>query len=161
MYGTPGTHPYILPLGLLHDETDRGPLWDPLLNSHTYTYHVPSDTLLPSTRTPDAPVEWFYFIGHWGDKSYPMSDSRQYQVVGEYHYVNGPIGPRFKNLGRQSVCQGAPEDCTVRRVREYEEAPRIRKGFGRGEEMSREDRKRFLNDTGGLDYEPEHLATVD
>ena len=31
MYATPGLHPYILPWGLLHDQTDRGPLWDPSL----------------------------------------------------------------------------------------------------------------------------------
>ncbi|KAL9112559.1 MAG: hypothetical protein Q9227_003130, partial [Pyrenula ochraceoflavens] len=101
MYATPGTHAYILPWGLLHDVTDRGPLWDPALNVHSYTYDYLEDDLRSSNRTPTAPTEWFYFNGHWGDKFYPLSDSRQYRFAGQYHYVNGPLGPRFKNLGRR------------------------------------------------------------
>ena len=165
MYATPGTHAYILPWGLLHDETDRGPLWDPTLNLYSYTYelpHKPFDdsnepsqlpipnfhsktpnlknqipTALPSdlanppsnsnssqgisrpilrasTRTPHAPLEWFLFRGHWGDKVYPLSDERQYRFAGQYHYVSGPIGPWAKNLARTKVCQ-SPGECTVRK----------------------------------------------
>ncbi|KZF20061.1 hypothetical protein L228DRAFT_241252 [Xylona heveae TC161] len=106
MYATPGTHSYILPWGMLHDLTDRGPLWDPLLNSHAYTYDYINDTLRSSQLTPHAPTDWFYYSGHWGDKFYPLSDHRQYRFAGQYHYVNGPFGPRFKNLGRKRVCQG-------------------------------------------------------
>ena len=115
MYATAGTHPYVLPWGILHDETDRGPLWDPLLNSHTYTYNYTTDTLRSSNVTPHAPTEWFYFAGHWGDKFYPLEDSRQYRFAGQYHYVNGPLGPRFKNLGRKKVCQGRSTDpCVIK-----------------------------------------------
>lgn len=115
MYATPGRQPYVLPLGLLHDQTDRGPLWDPALNVHTYTYDVTNDILRASNRTPNAPLNWFYFAGHWGDKFYPLNDDRQYGLVGEYHYVNGPLGPRFKHLGRRKVCQGRYEDpCVIR-----------------------------------------------
>lgn len=115
MYATPGFQPYILPFGVLHDQTNRGPLWDPALNTLSYTYNYTSDTLLPSTLNPSAPSEWFYFNGHWGDKSYPLSDPRQYEFVGEFHYVSGPLGPRFKNLGRTKVCQGRYTDpCDVR-----------------------------------------------
>ncbi|KAL3471704.1 hypothetical protein BJX99DRAFT_236988 [Aspergillus californicus] len=106
MYATPGVHSYILPWGLLHDQTDRGPLWDPLLNSHMYTYDHVNDTLRASTVNPTSPTEWFYFNGHWGDKFYPLGDSRQYRFAGQYHYVNGPVGPRFKHLDRYKVCQG-------------------------------------------------------
>lgn len=106
MYATPGIHSYILPWGLLHDQTDRGPLWDPLLNAHTYTYSPANDTLLASTVNPSAPTEWFYYEGHWGDKFYPLGDHRQYRFAGQYHYVNGPLGPRFKHLNRHKVCQG-------------------------------------------------------
>ncbi|KAJ9665215.1 Vacuolar protein sorting-associated protein 62 [Coniosporium apollinis] len=113
MYASPGAHPYVLPWGLLHDQTDRGPLWDPLLNTHAYTYDYLNDTLRASTRTPLAPTNWFYFAGHWGDKFYPLSDPRQYRFAGQYHYVTGPLGPRFKNLGRQRVCQGNME-CRIR-----------------------------------------------
>ena len=115
MYATPGIHRYILPFGLLSDQTDRGPLWDPVLNSHTYNYDFLSDVLRPSNMTPTSPVEWFHFAGHWGDKHYPLSDSRQYQFVGEYHYVTGPLGPKAKRLGRRNVCQGRYEDpCVIR-----------------------------------------------
>ncbi|KAL8720430.1 MAG: hypothetical protein Q9225_002720 [Loekoesia sp. 1 TL-2023] len=114
MYAIPGRHPYILPLGLLHDQTDRGPLWDPALNTHTYIYNHTSDHLSASTFTPHAPIEWFYFNGHWGDKFYPLDDDRQYMFAGQYHYVNGPLGPRWKHLGRRKVCQGRYEDpCVV------------------------------------------------
>ncbi|OCK82001.1 hypothetical protein K432DRAFT_294212 [Lepidopterella palustris CBS 459.81] len=145
MYGTPGIHPYVLPGGLLHDVTDRGPIWDPLLNSHSYTYDYVSDTLRSSNVTPNAPTGWFYFMGHWGDKFYPLSDPRQYRFVGQYHYVNGPLGPRFKNLGRTRICQGN-DDCLIknsvgptreRRLRRFE-------GVGEGEEMSEEAVRRFI-----------------
>jgi len=115
MYATPGIHRYILPWGLLQDETDKGPLWDPLLNSHTYTYDYMTDTLRASNHTPQAPTQWFYFQGHWGDKFYPLDDDRQYRFAGQYHYVNGPLGPRFKNLGRTKICQGrSTESCVIK-----------------------------------------------
>lgn len=106
MYATPGSHPYVLPWGILHDQTDRGPLWDPALNSHTYTYDFKNDKLRASNFTPQAPTEWFHFAGHWGDKFYPLGDKRQYRFAGQYHYVNGPLGPKFKNLGRRKICGG-------------------------------------------------------
>ena len=116
MYATPGVHPYILPWNLLHDITDRGPLWDPLQNFQAYTYDQTNDILRSSNLTPHAPVEWFYFSGHWGDKFYALDDERQYRLAGQYHYVNGPLGPRFKNLGRKQLCQGPEsEPCKVQK----------------------------------------------
>lgn len=106
MYALPGTHPYVLPWGILHDTTDRGPLWDPALNAHAYTYDYMNQTVRSSNYTPSAPIEWFEFAGHWGDKFYPLGDKRQYRFAGQYHYVNGPFGPRFKHLGRKKICQG-------------------------------------------------------
>lgn len=145
MYATPGTHAYILPWGLLHDETDRGPLWDPALNSHSYTYDYIKDELRASNFTPRAPTEWFYFNGHWGDKFYPLSDPRQYRFAGQYHYVNGPLGPRFKNLGRRKVCDGYTKGrCNIRNW--IGESKRLRRwqGSGQGEELSEEDLSRFV-----------------
>ncbi|KAI9889871.1 MAG: Vacuolar protein sorting-associated protein 62 [Vezdaea aestivalis] len=113
MYATPGIHAFVLPLGLLHDQTDRGPLWDPTLNSHTYIYDFLDDELHASSHTPSAPTNWFYFKGRWGDRSYPLTDSRQYEFVGQYHYVSGPLGPRFKRLYRRTVCQ-SPGYCDIR-----------------------------------------------
>ncbi|EGP86512.1 uncharacterized protein MYCGRDRAFT_22198, partial [Zymoseptoria tritici IPO323] len=105
MYATPGLHPYILPFGLLHDETDRGPLWDPVQNFQAYTYNPLTRTVRSSTLNPTSPTQWFDFAGHWGDKFYELGDPRQYRFAGQYHYVNGPTGPKFKNLGRRAVCQ--------------------------------------------------------
>ena len=115
MYATSGTHTYVLPFGLLHDQTDRGPLWDPVLNSHMYKYDYRSDVLRSSTATPNAPTQWFHFAGHWGDKFYQLNDDRQYRFAGQYHYVNGPLGPRFKDLDRKKVCGGRDSDpCVIK-----------------------------------------------
>ncbi|KAF2656065.1 hypothetical protein K491DRAFT_678415 [Lophiostoma macrostomum CBS 122681] len=154
MYATPGVHPYILPGGILHDETDRGPLWDPLLNVHSFTYDYRKDKLRSSNLTPQAPVEWFYFIGHWGDKFYPISDPRQYQFLGQYHYVNGPLGPRFKNLGRRHICQGGDECLLKGWVGPSRGSHRIKRfpTMGEGEEMSEADVRRFVG--------PEHESAA-
>ena len=141
MYAIPGVHPYVLPFGLLHDETDRGPLWDPKLNSHMFTYDYVTDTLRAGNLTPLAPIHWFYFAGHWGDKLYPMSDPRQYEFVGQYHYVSGPLGPRFKRLGRRTVCQ-SPGPCVVRLSISAEEI-RIGKEIGEGEDWPIDDQDRY------------------
>ena len=136
MYARPGIHPYILPLGLLHDETDRGPLWDPLLNKMSYTYDIKNETLTPSNDDPNAPTEWFFFNGHWGDKIYPLDDRRKYEFAGQYHYVSGPLGPRFKNLGRRKVCQGPySNECIIKQriAAEGEEEIPILPGPGEGE----------------------------
>ncbi|CRG84637.1 Vacuolar protein sorting-associated protein 62 [Talaromyces islandicus] len=140
MYATPGIHEYVLPWGLLHDQTDRGPLWDPLFNSHFYTYNYLTDTLRPSNLSPLAPTEWFYFNGHWGDKFYPLGDQRQYRFAGQYHYVNGPLGPRFKHLGRRKVCQGSyRKPCVIRNFIDEEKRAKRWSGVGAGEEPEDEE----------------------
>ncbi|KAL8727273.1 MAG: hypothetical protein Q9166_006154 [cf. Caloplaca sp. 2 TL-2023] len=139
MYATPGAHPYILPFGLLHDQTNRGPLWDPALNTLTYTYNHTSDVLLASNITPKAPTEWFYFNGHWGDKFYPIDDDRQYEFAGQYHYVNGPLGPRFKHLGRKKVCQGRISDPCIIHYWLPPERTRVVDGAGEGEDWSNDE----------------------
>jgi hypothetical protein len=128
MYPTPGIQDYVLPFRILRDQTDKGPLWDPLMNIYSYHYNttvaagtdhsirsVPdpqADTLTPSSLTPDAPISWFYYGGHWGDRYYPRSDRRQYQLGTEKAYVSGPFGPRFKALGRRTVCPR--DDCVIK-----------------------------------------------
>ena len=115
MYATSGTHAYVLPFGLLHDETDKGPLWDPILNLRTYTYEPKKDVIQPSNYSPRAPVGWFNFAGHWGDKQYPVEDPRQYIFADNYHYVSGPLGPKFKHLNRRKICQGNDsEPCVIK-----------------------------------------------
>lgn len=147
MYGSPGTHTYVLPFGILYDITDRGPLWDPLLNMQSYTYDYDTDVLRSSTQNPRAPTSWFYFLGHWGDKFYPLSDPRQYKFAGQYHYVNGPLGPRYKRLGRKQICQGTDEEpCNIRTWINSRNMVRKWKAVGEGEELSEEDLKRFLGE---------------
>ena len=147
MYATPGVHRYVLPWGLLHDITDRGPLWDPTLNSHAYTYDYANDTLRSSDLTPHAPTEWFYFNGHWGDKFYPLGDSRQYRFAGQYHYVNGPIGPRFKALNRRRICPGSTaHPCVVKSWIGGSRRPKRWQGVDEGDEISQEDMQRFFGD---------------
>jgi hypothetical protein len=144
MYASPGSHPYVLPFGLLADVTDKGPLWDPALNYMAYHFNTtithnadahsisasgsrsptpwsPSSPLSSSPHTlspselessfqpascnPKAPLSWWWYNGHWGDKFYDLGDRRQWRFAGQYHYVNGPLGPRYKNLGRSRLCQ--------------------------------------------------------
>ena len=144
MYAMPGTHAYILPWGLLRDQADRGPLWDPALNMHAYVYDHLNDTLRSSQLTPRSPTEWFHFNGHWGDKFYPLGDTRQYRLAGQYHYVNGPLGPKFKNLGRTTICQDRAAPCQIKNW--LGGSNRIHRGTGpgKGEQMSAEDEQRFL-----------------
>ncbi|KAF4637862.1 hypothetical protein G7Y89_g216 [Cudoniella acicularis] len=132
MYATPGKHPYVLPFGLLADVTDKGPLWDPAQNYLAYHFktnvtkdqdakYIKStqltdldmeDRLQPASSNPDAPMGWWWYKGHWGDKFYILGDLRQWRFAGQYHYVNGPLGPRYKNLGRSKVCQSRGS-CTI------------------------------------------------
>jgi hypothetical protein len=131
MYAMPGKQPYILPFGILADITDKGPLWDPALNYYAYhlnttlTHDQDAESITtnlplphhrqrfqPASTNPGAPTGWFWFTGHWGDKFYELWDWRQWRFVGQYHYVNGPLGPRYKNLGRSKVCQSGLT-CTI------------------------------------------------
>ncbi|PWW75885.1 hypothetical protein C7212DRAFT_280421 [Tuber magnatum] len=112
-YARPGTHYYAIPFHLLADRTDKGPLWDITKNSYIYKYDIAHDVLKPSRDTPDAPVDWFHFGGRWGDRMYKAGDRRQWMVAGQYHYVHGPTGPKFKNLARKEICQNEGV-CVVR-----------------------------------------------
>ena len=63
-----------------------------------------------------------------------MDDSRQYQFAGQYHYVTGPLGPRFKHLGRRKVCQGPYSDKCVVKNWLGGEGVRVWPGHGEAEE---------------------------
>jgi len=119
MYASPGLHPYVLPFKLLKDVTDKGPLWDPSLNNLAFWYSpAPESTLMapageisPASSNADAPTSWFHFEGFWGDDVYPLSDRRQWRLFGEYHYITGPAGPKYKFLERRKMCQ--TERCRI------------------------------------------------
>jgi hypothetical protein len=146
MYGRAGEHPYVIPAGLLKDVTDRGPLWDPRLNFYSYTYDYLNDTVRSSDLNPKAPTGWFKFMSHWGDKCYPLNDPRQYRIFGQYHYVNGPLGPRFKNLGRKKICQGNGH-CVLKHWIPLKAKVKRGRQVGQGEEMSNEDMERLVPQT--------------
>lgn len=63
------------------------------------------DSLTPAAENPQAPTSWFHFDGRWGDEVYSLADPRQWRLFGQYHYVTGPDGPRFKTLNRSKLCQ--------------------------------------------------------
>lgn len=72
---------------------------------------VQPTSLVPAASNPDAPTSWFHFDGPWGDELYSLGDDRQWRLFGQYHYVSGPMGPKFKRLGRDTVCQS--EKCRI------------------------------------------------
>lgn len=118
MYADAGKHPYVLPFGMLKDVTDGGPLWDPSRNTYAYFYDYEADaagnrseSLVPAASNPEAPTSWFHFGGPWGDELYALSDRRQWRLFGQYHYITGPQGPKFKKLEREKVCQ--TDRCTI------------------------------------------------
>lgn len=59
--------------------------------------------------------------------------------------MNGPLGPRFKNLGRKEICQGNGECILKKWIGDKKSRPYIKRYplVGRGEEMSEEDMQRF------------------
>ena len=100
---------------LLVDETDKGPIYDPLKSSYFYTYtpssspHTTSAPILgtftPLRPTPDAPTSFLRFAGHWGDAEYAADDPRQKgkNLLGFKKYVGGPTGPGDKQLERKEA----------------------------------------------------------
>jgi len=118
MYALPGSHPYVLPFKMLKDVTDKGPLWDPAKNNYAYFFDYVRDreesqdsneeeptSLTPAASNSDLATSWFHFAGPWGDELYSLGDRRQWRLFGQYHYITGPLGPKFKNLDRSKVCQ--------------------------------------------------------
>jgi hypothetical protein len=61
--------------------------------------------ILSPAGSKNYPVDWFHFIGRWGDKQLP--DSNEYQKTvphfGLKKYVDGPTGPKFKHLDRSGI----------------------------------------------------------
>ncbi|KAF2676542.1 hypothetical protein K458DRAFT_447452 [Lentithecium fluviatile CBS 122367] len=109
LYATPGPHDHTIPNlnlpvpFLLVDETDTGPLYDPLPCSHFYTHNPQSSSFAPIHPTPAAPTAYLHFRGRWGDQEYPAGDRRQDDLAGNKKYVGGPTGPADKQLGRKEV----------------------------------------------------------
>lgn len=105
-YASVGQHPHDVPFFFmpLSDFTDRGPMWDPSLNFYSYIYDG-EDVTPMSERESDIGLDWLRFAGTWGDKKLDPKDKRQKWCPVEYRYIDGPIGPLFKNLERTGLCQ--------------------------------------------------------
>ncbi|KAL6703634.1 hypothetical protein ACN47E_009494 [Coniothyrium glycines] len=116
LYATPGLHDHTIPNVnlasplLLVDNTEAGPLFDPLASSYYYSYVLPvkpyepvTDGFLPLKPTADAPNGFLRYTGRWGDEAYPSTDARQTAFFGNNKFVSGPTGPLYKQLMRQQV----------------------------------------------------------
>lgn len=88
-------------MGFLLDYTNRGVLWDPVLNAFVYTYNTTTKVFQASANDP---VAWLNFNGKWGDDQ-PLKEP---SIFGEAKNVGGPNGPKFKSLDRQLVCPSKP-----------------------------------------------------
>lgn len=99
-YATPGDHPHALPLGLLIDHTDAGPLWDITANfrgfwfdNSTRTFTSAGGAGVGGIRQEEEGVGWLSFAGRWGDKQYRLFEHGQYCVgTDACLYVDGPQG---------------------------------------------------------------------
>ncbi|KAK0241397.1 hypothetical protein EDD85DRAFT_763209 [Armillaria nabsnona] len=118
-YATAGEQDYTLPFGLLHDTTDAGFFWDVTKNYRGFWYDVSSGDFssaggvdVGGSEQGSEGVSWLDWLGLWGDEQYPDSDSRQYCLFGQCHYVSGPTGPLAKHLDRTDICPDAG-DCDV------------------------------------------------
>lgn len=104
-YASVGQHSHDVPFFFmpLSDFTDRGPMWDPVLNHYAYQYD--GQNVHPMTeREERLGTGWLRFAGSWGDKQLKWSDSRQRWCPVQWKYINGPRGPLHKNLERVSLC---------------------------------------------------------
>ncbi|CCH60251.1 hypothetical protein TBLA_0C04540 [Henningerozyma blattae CBS 6284] len=106
-YASVGQHPHDVPFFFmpLSDFTDRGPLWDPSLNFYSYIYDGNKSVKPMNNQTSELGLNWLLYRGTWGDKQLPAKDPRQKWCPAQWRYIDGPIGPLFKNLQRQSLCQ--------------------------------------------------------
>ncbi|EME38920.1 hypothetical protein DOTSEDRAFT_75581 [Dothistroma septosporum NZE10] len=118
-YATTGNHDHTIPgvnvpAGPVEDHTDSGALWDPIANAYFYSYDMTSKNF---SAYGDAPVNWLYFLGQYGDDMIPKADKRQECLFGIdalCKYVAGPTGPIDKGLDRKDVCpDGVEGGCHV------------------------------------------------
>ncbi|CCF57198.1 hypothetical protein KAFR_0C02050 [Kazachstania africana CBS 2517] len=105
-YASVGQHWHDVPFFFmpLSDFTDRGPMWDPVLNYYAYAFNG-EDLDAIGDKAKEIGTEWLAFSGLWGDKQLPWKDSRQRWCPVQWKYIDGPTGPFFKHLERTSLCE--------------------------------------------------------
>lgn len=113
MYPQAGQQNYTgLPVAI-YDITDKGHLWDPILNYKSYFF----SNELGFSYTSNTPIQqqdpqslgWLKFLGYWGDQKYERSNPNQTCIGGMCFFDGGPLGPQAKSLGRGWICGNS--DC--------------------------------------------------
>lgn len=120
-YASPGTHDHTIPMlplpkGPVEDHTDNGTVWDPTLSAYYYSFDVANGKF---SAYGDAPVNWLYYLGKWGDDKIPENDKRQNCIFGIdalCKYVGGPTGPEDKDLGRKNICPDSEDPCVLQTI---------------------------------------------
>lgn len=105
-YASVGQHSHDVPFFFmpLSDFTDRGPMWDPVLNF--YAYQIDDLNVRPmSEKEEKIGTSWLSYAGRWGDKQLSPKDPRQKWCPVQWRYIDGPFGPLCKNLDRVSLCE--------------------------------------------------------
>ncbi|KAF2102081.1 hypothetical protein NA57DRAFT_73518 [Rhizodiscina lignyota] len=114
-YPIPGIHSRNETVIILNDTTSAGPLWDPVRSAYFYTFTPTSSTngtFRAAGSTPDAPIDWLYFLGRWGDKQYNASNPIQFNFLNlEHTWDDGPTGPLDKDLNRTETCPDRVSPC--------------------------------------------------
>ncbi|KAF3926109.1 hypothetical protein ABW21_db0201133 [Orbilia brochopaga] len=112
-YAIDGKHDHTIPgfnlpgSWFLTDDTNEGPMWDPLQSAYFYKYDAPSNSF--TAYDSNTPVNWLYFQGQWGDKKY----DGQPNIFGQTKFADGPAGPIFKELNRPNMCPSNMKVCLV------------------------------------------------
>lgn len=114
-YPNPGIHQRNESIIVLNDTTSAGPLWDPVKSAYFYTFTPASANnraIQAAGSTPDAPTDWLYFFGRWGDKEYNDTNPIQFNFANlEHTWDDGPTGPLNKDLDRTETCPDRVSPC--------------------------------------------------
>ena len=96
---------------MVYDVTSNGPLWDPTLSAYYYTFSADTKKF---TSVKDAPVNYLYFQGQWGDQEYGDDHPGQLKFMDYHKWTSGPTGPFDKHLDREEVCLPVMSECTIK-----------------------------------------------
>lgn len=115
-YAVPGKHDLhetneAIPAQVVYDVTSNGPLWDPTLSAYYYTFSADTKKF---TSVKDAPVNYLYFQGQWGDQEYGDDHPGQLKFMDYHKWTSGPTGPLDKHLDREEVCLPVMSECTIK-----------------------------------------------
>jgi hypothetical protein len=100
-----------IPANVVFDSTSNGPLWDPTLSAYYYTYSTGTKKF---TGVQDAPENYLYFEGQWGDQEYGDEHPGQEKFMTYHKWTSGPQGPLYKHLDRETVCLPTKTECTIK-----------------------------------------------